>query len=387
MELPASGSEVEPMISAAAPRAITMWDFSWLERRYPGGGYEDWDRALDELVERGYDAVRIEAFPHLSAVDPHGKWTLRPYGDQADWGAPFEVEIQVEPALHEFIAKCAERSVAVALSSWYRADRDEIFKRRLSPEGLAEMWLGVLRRIGDAGLLDSIIYVDLCNEFPLGFCPWFFGPDRPRPQSRTSGEVAAWMKAAADAVRAEHPSLPVTFSFTSELDTWRQQDVSGLDFLELHIWMSNAGISDFEAQIGYDLTKSDFDPEPHRIMVERGEAHYRSDPGHWLVKLDAAIDSAAEWSRATGKPLVTTEGWSVIVYRDAGGGSWGWLKEICEHAVRRAASTGRWAALCTSGTCGPQFQGMWGDVEWHRRLTDLIRGGVVAPVHAPSDSD
>jgi hypothetical protein len=28
------------------PRTITMWDFSWLERRWPGAGYEDWDKAL-----------------------------------------------------------------------------------------------------------------------------------------------------------------------------------------------------------------------------------------------------------------------------------------------------------------------------------------------------
>src|SRR5271165_5395009 len=35
------------------PRAIAMWDFSWLERRWPGAGYEDWDQALDELAVRG----------------------------------------------------------------------------------------------------------------------------------------------------------------------------------------------------------------------------------------------------------------------------------------------------------------------------------------------
>ena len=50
---------------APHPRAITMWDFSWLERRWPGAGFEDWDVALDELKERGYNAVRIEAYPHL----------------------------------------------------------------------------------------------------------------------------------------------------------------------------------------------------------------------------------------------------------------------------------------------------------------------------------
>jgi hypothetical protein len=27
------------------PCAITMWEFSWIERRWPGAGYEDWDHA------------------------------------------------------------------------------------------------------------------------------------------------------------------------------------------------------------------------------------------------------------------------------------------------------------------------------------------------------
>ena len=51
------------------PLALTMWDFSWLERRWPGAGYEDWDLALDELKARGYDGVRIDAYPHLIHAD------------------------------------------------------------------------------------------------------------------------------------------------------------------------------------------------------------------------------------------------------------------------------------------------------------------------------
>ena len=52
--------------------AITMWDSSWLRRRYAGGGFESFDQALDELVERGYNAVRIDAFPHMIANRPDG---------------------------------------------------------------------------------------------------------------------------------------------------------------------------------------------------------------------------------------------------------------------------------------------------------------------------
>src|SRR5262245_2420640 len=59
---------------AIAARAITMWDFSWLERRWTGAGYEDWDQVLDGLVERGYDAVRIDAFPHLVHFGAEKEW-------------------------------------------------------------------------------------------------------------------------------------------------------------------------------------------------------------------------------------------------------------------------------------------------------------------------
>lgn len=46
-----------------SPRAITMWDFSWLERRWPGAGYENWDQALNELSERGYNAYVLTLIP------------------------------------------------------------------------------------------------------------------------------------------------------------------------------------------------------------------------------------------------------------------------------------------------------------------------------------
>ena len=75
-----------PSVRTNRPYAITMWEFSWIERRWPGAGYENWDQALDELVERGYNAVRIDAFPHLIAVDPNRVWTIHSDGQDGDWG-------------------------------------------------------------------------------------------------------------------------------------------------------------------------------------------------------------------------------------------------------------------------------------------------------------
>lgn len=104
-----------------SPRAITMWDFSWLERRWPGAGYENWDQVLNELSERGYNAIRIDAYPHLIAENPTKKWLLKEVWNQQDWGSPDMNEVQVQPNLNLFLSKCKERDIKVGLSSWYRS--------------------------------------------------------------------------------------------------------------------------------------------------------------------------------------------------------------------------------------------------------------------------
>ena len=47
--------------------------------------------------------------------------------------------------------------------------------------------------------------------------------------------------------------------------------------------------------------------------------------------------------------------------------------KTCAAGTRYAAETGAWAAIATSNFCGPQFVGMWRDIDWHRELTDLIK--------------
>ena len=173
-------------LNITRPLAITMWDFSWLERRWPGAGYEDWDEALDGLRERGYDAVRIDAYPHLAAANGGKTWELLPEWNVQDWGSPARIKVRVLPELLEFIGKCAARGMKVGLSTWFREDTDNTRMKIATANDHAEIWLRTLREVGAAGLLDSVLYVDLCNEWPLGCWAPFF-----KPHDGGSGGVSA----------------------------------------------------------------------------------------------------------------------------------------------------------------------------------------------------
>ncbi len=346
------------------PLAITMWDFSWLERRWPGAGYEDPDQALRELKARGYDAVRIDAYPHLIHAGADRTWELLPHWWFQDWGAASRCRVRVQPELNRFIEACAKHGICVGLSTWFRQDLDDTRLKIHGPEDLAAIWKSTLDSIASAGLLKHILYVDLCNEWPLDV----WAPFYPKKTPRTSAEGVRWMKVATDLLRRDYPSLDYTFSFTSEYATWKQQDVSMLDFLELHCWMTSN--SDFYKKVGYAYER--FDQKGYDNLAKNGERLYRENPKHWQERLTYGIDLLAEWSAAAKKPLITTECWSLVDYKDGPMLPWDYLKELCDVGVRHASSKRRWVAMATSNFCGPQFRGMWRDVEWHRRLTRVI---------------
>ena len=363
------------------PYAITMWDFSWLERRWPGAGYENWDQALSELVERGYNAVRIDAYPHLVATDPYREWELLPRWNQQSWGAQSLIRVTVLPALLEFIAAAHERGVDVGLSSWYREDRDHTVTMIKTVSDQARIWVETLRHIEAAGLLDAILYVDLCNEFPLPvWSPYIYdeSPTAVSPDkiaSRTEPRIAAWMQESIELVRAAYPDVDYTYSFAFEYGNWRDQDVSALDFLEPHIWMASSETSDYYAKVGYDFES--FSPVGYDNLVANGRREYELDKARYDAALVSTIALVADWSRGTGKGLCTTECWSLIDYKDWPGLDWDWIKDLNELGVRASAATGRWVGIATSNFCGPQFVGMWRDVAWHQRLTTLIKNAAI----------
>jgi len=345
-----------------------MWDFSWLERRWPGGGFEDWDRALSELKVRGYDQFRIDAYPHLIAHESRGTYELIPCWNTQCWGSPERIRVTPGPSLLDFIRTCKNHQVKVALSSWFREDRDNLRMRILNAEDHAAIWIHTLEQIGSAGLLDTLSFVDLANEWPHElWCPFFDNLNAHHNDWRTPQSLA-WMEKAVDTVRTRFPKLPLTFSFNTHILDAPHPDVSFLDLLELHIWMANH--SDFYSRVGYEFER--FSGSGYENLVRYGEALYRANPAHWQGKLTGAIDAAAQWSRQSGLPLVTTECWGPIDYKDGPMLDWGWVKELCEIGSLHSAQSGRWVAIGTSNFCAPQFHGMWDDPDWHIQLTAQV---------------
>lgn len=381
--LPGSGPVEQPRKKAVVqpyPLAITMWEFSWLERRWPGAGYEDWDRALSELVDRGYDAVRIDAFPHLIHHEPEKEFMLLPHWSVQDWGSPGINRVQVQPNLNKFLEKCREYGVRVGLSSWFRKDEEDLRMKLDTPEKLGEAWLSVLASIQEGGLLDTIFYVDLCNEWTgPAWCPYFVNDP---PEAVWTGwhtdKSREWMQRSIAVVKEAYPRIPCTFSFTGEVnsETLTKKGFHMLDFLEPHIWMTSYNGGEFYNRVGYAFEL--FDQAGYRNMALHGEKVYRENIDYWKQGLTGQIRMAASWSGQENQPLITTECWGVVDYKDWPLLDWGYVKELCALGTAEAAKTGRWLAISTSNFCGPQFVGMWRDRAWHRELTDLIHRSPVS---------
>jgi hypothetical protein len=376
---------------APAPRrsAIAMWDFSWLTRRSGDcAEYADVDAALDGLVLRGYDMVRIDAFPHLVswlAQDARraDRFTLLPEPAVRQWGNPRPVDTAVRAPLLDFIGRCRERHIRVALSSWFGPDTLALREAVVKPADYCTVWRDTLRCIADAGLLDAIAWVDLCNEFPFpvwargayrrifGTAAWNLVPFFLPWPAQVRANLAAYADASIPGLRAEF-GLPFTFSSMRLPRKEAAMPLAQLDFIETHAWLSDT--------LAFNLATAGFlslaqVPGGTALHARLAAIAWPLAKERWRARLSAHLDQLADIAAAAGKPLVTTEGWATTIY---GGGfldrdrrAWDWIKEAGEAGVELALARG-WQGLCTSNYSQPHFPAVWNDIDWHRRLTARI---------------
>jgi hypothetical protein len=141
--------------------------------------------------------------------------------------------------------------------------------------------------------------------------------------------------------------------------------------------MAQLNGGEYDKAVGYNYER--FSPEGYKNLVANHERVYHERQGYWRKLLTDEILLLAQSAAKVGLPLVTTECWAIVDFKDWPLLKWDIIKELCELGVITAAATGQWAAIATSNFCGPQFTGMWCDVEWHRKLTGIIKS---SPVHA-----
>ncbi len=162
----------QPISTWKKPLAIAMWDFSWLLRHYQGGGFEDWDRVLSQLAERGYNAIRIDCFPQLVAADNEGAIVEEFYYPKTNWkpalwGNDASVYVRPREALATFLPLCKQYGIHVGLSTWFREDASSRHDLPRGVEGLARVWTETIDFLVKNNLMENVIYVDLLNEYPL----------------------------------------------------------------------------------------------------------------------------------------------------------------------------------------------------------------------------
>lgn len=380
--------------------SVAMWEYSWmLQRHGRQAEYADWDRVLDEVVERGYECLRIDAFPHLIARGKNGE-TIEETTVSGNFNfmwTNFEpARVNPRSDLVEFMQKMKDRGLYAGLSSWYRFD--EFGRERLvqSPEDYARIWIETLDLLDEHDLLDIVVWVDLCNEFPLPL--WCLGPAgdilgieipsdlklmgeaflkiRTPWSDAVISRINEYLTVPIQLVRERYPALKYTFSF-SELTSQQlaSLDVGEFDLLEPHIWAVQDGALAEKTAFWKGMAGT----YPYDVVEHMRAWITQYEENRELVR-DSLDTSTTTWSTFASEhrlPLVVSECWATVIFEDLfhGGalGEWESIKDGAELGVRLAIDKG-WQGIATSNFCEPHFEGMWHDLEWHRKMTSLIRG-------------
>ncbi len=390
------------------PIAITMWDSSWLRRRYAGGGFESYDQALDELVERGYNAVRIDAFPHMIANAPDGTNSERfldPAGfgfhwyGFAQWGSPWTVYTYPRRDIVDFLKKCESRNVYVLLSTWLKPTAEPRNEWLKGPKELVRIWDETLQFLSDNNCLNQVIGVDISNEIPFGTCnKWFMD----QLQSRKTSEETlnqqqkefyrGYFGQVVCELQKRWPKIP--FSACQAIEFFNENldmDFTDYDFLDAHIW---AEFSGFLKGTGYDDTIAVFGC--NTMTKDKAEHHYHGQRmmppdidferlnerilESWhknrslcQEQMEEKIAYVAEKGKHYGIPVGNTEGWGSIMWVEHPMLSYDMIKDAGMMAAKLGYKYG-YTFNCQSNFCEPQFIKLWRDVDYHKKVTNIIRG-------------
>ena len=138
------------------PRRVTnaMWDFSWLKSHYPGGPFENWHKVTDELLARGFNTVRLDAFPYHRSPKTNSEAITIEAKPLANWGfSDRDYAHPIAQDLVEFMRILKQKGINAILSNWGNVCREYPTSANPGPRspGLSEILEKNARHAGREG--------------------------------------------------------------------------------------------------------------------------------------------------------------------------------------------------------------------------------------------
>ncbi|HOW63648.1 MAG TPA: cellulase-like family protein [Candidatus Paceibacterota bacterium] len=371
-----------------------MWDFSWLTQHYPGGAFPDFSRAADALVERGFNTVRIDAFPLvIGALRSETETITIPADPLANWGmSDRDREHVVTRELTEFMRAMKSRGLSVILSSWGRDCKEypgRIQALAKDRNGFRKAWTRTLDLLGSKDLLDPVLYIDLDQEFPY-FSPFQSELNELAHKPIAAGSLASsmesagqypqgmarleWKSAQMEYVRSlfsemlpffqsRYPRQRFTYSLTSFHTEVRSLGLQLFDVLELHLWIHSPR---FDSRSGFNSITKDRGQRSYRDYADRIAAALDTVGPMLVQEMRNKCAFAQAWSEEIAAPVVTTEAWGPWWHMDHPDLDWTWLRDWCEQCMKLAAEHKFWGV--TPWNYSHPYWKNWSDVRWYRKV-------------------
>jgi hypothetical protein len=363
---------------------IAMWDYSWLNAHYPGASFADFDRITDELLARGFNTVRIEAFPWIIGRQrsPQEIVTI-PGNPLGTWGmSDRDRPHAVAQELTEFMEITRRKGIYVILSTW-GCDCPEYPGK--TPEEFLPVWEKTLAFLHERGLLGHVIYIDLDQEFPnfsshkaklneLGAAPAaansamaaMSAAGQRQPQRGLSWNdeqldfVSNLFNRSIAHFQRLYPAQRFTFSLTGFWNECRLLNLRCFDVLELHCWVNGPR---FYNRTGFsDMTK-DRGQHDYADYQRRIDAAFSSVRPMLLHEMHQRLATAAGWASELSAPLTTSEAWGPWWHMDHPSLRWDWLRDWCAECNCLAGQYGFWGS--TPWNYSHPYWHNWKDIAWY----------------------
>lgn len=387
-----------------APNRLTiaMWDFSWMFMHYPGGAFEDFDKATDELLERGFNTIRIDAFPLIiGKLDSLNQIVTIPGNPLFNWGQSDKDRLHSPvQELISFMEVTKSKNIKVILSTWGNGciEFPDILKDYTDRKVFWNAWERTLDILKEKDLLGHVVYVDFDQEFPF-FSPFQYeinrlglikeknstsssGAMEDAGKSRSGYNEFAWnpdqmefvrdlMSSTLNHFQKKYPGLRFTFSLTAFWEEVRAMKLNLFDVLELHIWMSSS--PRFGTRSQFDATVKDRGDHDYSDYMSRIDQTMKSVRPMLLKDMHNRLTFAKEWSEEIGAPLTTTESWGPWWHMDHKDLDWKWLYDWCEQCMGLASDYGLWGA--TPWNYSHPYWANWKNIEWYKKVNSGFLNG------------